>query len=121
MNLDGPTTEDDVRRMEEAAALRDDQIAARLAEDPARMVAVTRDASACTRRLYYTERRVHARACAILTEALGEPVYDVRLGAERLAALVAELRKRPPGRPTTGLPLLDWQGDLDTSPPRPAS
>jgi hypothetical protein len=107
----GPTTEDDVRRMEEAAALRDDELAARLAEDPAKLVAVTRDASACTRRLYYTERRVQARACAIMSEALGEPVYDVRAGAERMAALLAELRQRPPGRPTTGLPLLDWQGD----------
>lgn len=112
-------TTDELRRMEAAAHARDDELAEKLADDPVKLAADIRSRAACTTRLYYTERRVHARACDVMSEVLGEDIHDVVVGAKRLAAIVAELRQRPAANkpPSTGLPLLDWAGSTKAGAP----
>ena len=106
----GPTTIEELDRMEAAAHARDREALERLADDPAGLAAEMASRAACATRLLYTERRVHARACLLMTEILGHDVYAVCVGAKELGELVAELRQRTavPAKPTTGLPLLDW-------------
>ena len=99
---------------ETAAHERADALVEKYKDDPAALAFAAVESLGVLTRLYWMERRCEEVACAKLADILGVPVLDTRRGVEQVAALVAELRARPPARPSTGLPLLDLMMNQET-------